>query len=91
MEFSRQESKGPGAADQPEHEDPDDFFVSLPPIEWVTDPSLAMDDDASPFDSRAQLVVKPIVVGDAVPPPLDCSMPVLHVCPVCFFTFRFLF
>lgn len=62
-----------------EVDDPEDVFVSLPPIVWDTDPSAAIEDEPTLFDSRTQLVVKPIVVGDAVPPPLDCPLPVLHV------------
>ena len=68
------------AIGEPE-EDPEDVFgPAIPPIQWTCDPSLAVEDDDSLFDSRAQLIVKPIVIGDAVPPPLDCPMPVLHVC-----------
>lgn len=63
----------------PEEVDPEDVFHRLGSVEWESDPSAPLADDQSLFDTRAQLVVKPTVIGDAVPPPLDCPLSVLHV------------
>jgi tetratricopeptide (TPR) repeat protein len=64
----------------PEQGDEGDVFFALPPILWESDPAQPAVDDAALFDARMpQLVVKPMVVGDAVPPPLDCALPVLHL------------
>lgn len=61
--------------------EPEDLTVVLakpPLIQWETDPSLPVEDEGL-FDSRSALVVKPVVVGDAVPPPIECPLSALHV------------
>ena len=79
--LTRNNSKMPPASGHflSEENNPEDIFQSLPPICWEGDPSVAMDDDLNLFESRTALVVKPIVVGDSIPPPVDCPLPVLHV------------
>lgn len=57
----------------------DDFFAQLPLIMWETDPSIPVPDDPHLKDGKSSLAIKPIVMGDAVPPPIDCPLSVLHV------------
>jgi hypothetical protein len=62
-----------------------------PPIVWESDPSLPPEEDEEALGSRAALVVKPIVIGDSVPPPTDCPLSALHVRTSFTFAFSYIY